>query len=49
MIVTVVLYGGVNPAVEYGFEEAVDGSVALNPCGLKTHGWAVEQGVVSPL
>ena len=35
MIVTVVPHGGVNPAVEYGFEEAVDGSVALNPCGLK--------------
>ena len=32
---TVVLHGGVNLAVEYGFEEAVDGSVALNPCGLK--------------
>jgi len=31
MIVTVVPHGGVNPAVEYGFEEAVDGSVALNP------------------
>ena len=65
MVVTVVLHGGVNPAMEYGFEGAVDGSVALNPCGLKffevpsaqpslecllriglkTHEWAVEQGV----
>ena len=47
MIVTVVPHGGVNPAAEYGFEEAVDGSVALNPAALNSSRFRKPSAMIS--